>query len=109
VLVTETSTSIVKGCTPVPKRRDVADSEVEEGLEKRGGVDLEGRDDGGYEKRLGKVMRVAMGIWMLLGTYLELTGERGNWETNIDYRLVGGLVIWITVTVGNDNGTKEYV
>jgi hypothetical protein len=62
VLVTETSTSIVKGCTPVPKRRDVADSEVEEGLEKRGGVDLEGRDDGGYEKRLGKVMRVAMGI-----------------------------------------------
>jgi hypothetical protein len=46
---------------------------------------------------------------MLLGTYLELTGERRNWETNIDYRLVSGLVIWITVTVGNDNGTKEYV
>jgi len=57
-----TSTSVVKGCTPAPKKRDV---EVEGELEKRGGeeleVDLEGRD-GGYEKRLGKVMRVAMGI-----------------------------------------------
>jgi hypothetical protein len=67
VLVTKTSTSVVKGCTPVPKKREVSDSEVEE----RGGeeLDLEDRnDDGGYERRLGKVMRVAMGIWMLLGT-----------------------------------------
>jgi hypothetical protein len=58
--------SIVNGCTPVPKKRDVADSEVENGLEKRGveegQLDLQGRDDGGYEKRLGKVMRVAMGV-----------------------------------------------
>jgi hypothetical protein len=63
VLVTKTSTSVVKGCTPVPKKRDV---EAEGQLEKRGGeeleVDLERRDDGGYERRLGKVMRVAMGI-----------------------------------------------
>ena len=61
VLVTKTSTSVVKGCTPVPKKREVSDSEVEE----RGGeeLDLEDRnDDGGYERRLGKVMRVAMGI-----------------------------------------------
>jgi hypothetical protein len=66
VLVTKTSTSVVKGCTPVPKRRDVSDSEIEEGLEKRGveegDLDLEGGDDSGYEKRLGKVMRAAMRI-----------------------------------------------
>jgi hypothetical protein len=61
VLVTKTSTSVVNGCTPVPKKRDFADSEVEEGLEARGG-DLEGRDNGGYEMRLGKVMRVAVGF-----------------------------------------------
>jgi hypothetical protein len=62
VLVTKTSTSVVKGCTPVPRKKDVADSEVKEGMEKRGGeeLDLEGRD--GYEKRLGKVMRAAMRI-----------------------------------------------
>jgi hypothetical protein len=78
VLVTKTSTSVVKGCTPVPKKREVSDSEVKEGMEKRVGeeLDLEGRD--GYEKKLGNVMRAAMGIWMLLGAYLELTGELGN-------------------------------
>ena len=62
VLVTKTSTSVVKGCTPVPRKKDVADSEVKEGMEKRGGEELDLEERDGYEKRLGKVMRAAMGI-----------------------------------------------
>jgi hypothetical protein len=48
----------------VTKRREVADGEIDWELEKRGveEVDLEGRNGGGYERRLGKVMRIAMGI-----------------------------------------------